>query len=370
MALLTANHHMAQTLRLTETWFNRGLWLLAVIFALFLIGLGGTIVGDLPQVDGRLDVEKFVDQEAVAPLRRAQEEAGAAQSAVQSKLDQAELLNNSAVFNYDAAQDSFRNWVATRTATQLPGQDKELIARTKQLDELKAEQARTQAAVEAQRKALLDANQAYQQAFEQMAPLLAQAQDKYQAARSAAELRVFAYRLALTLPLLALAAWLFKKKRKSQLWPFVWGFVFFALFAFFVELVPYLPSYGGYVRYTVGIVLTVIVGRWLIAAANRYLAQQKLAETQPDPIRRQVLTYDTALVRMSKSACPGCERPVDFKNPEIDFCPHCGIGLFDRCPKCAKRKNAFAPFCHACGTPAESRAPGASVESTPPPLPL
>ena len=97
-----------------------------------------------------------------------------------------------------------------------------------------------------------------------------------------------------------------------------------------------------------------IVGHWLIKAANRYLAEQKLAESQPYTVRRQVLTYDTALIRISKSACPGCERPVDFKNQEIDFCPHCGIGLFDRCSSCSTRKNAFAPFCHACGAPAEA----------------
>ena len=361
---------MARTLRLTETWFNRGLWLLAVVFAVFLIGLGGTIVGDLPQVDGRIDPEKFIDQTAIAPLRSAQEEARTAQNAAQIKLDQAELQNDSAAYASSSAQDSFRNWIATRTATQLPSQDAELIARTAQLDELKAEQARAQAAVEAQRKALLDATQVFQASEEQMSPLLAEAQERYQAALSASELRVFAYRLALTLPLLVLAGWLFKRHRQSQFWPFVWGFALFALFAFFVELVPYLPSYGGYVRYTVGILLTVIVGRWLIKAANRYLAQQKLAEAQPDPVRRQVLTYDTALIRISKSACPGCERPVDFKNPEIDFCPHCGIGLFDRCPKCSTRKNAFAPFCHACGTPVAPDSRGTPVESTPPPLPL
>ena len=39
---------MARSLRLTEKWFNRGQWLLALVFAAFLIGLGGTIVGDLP----------------------------------------------------------------------------------------------------------------------------------------------------------------------------------------------------------------------------------------------------------------------------------------------------------------------------------
>ena len=181
------------------------------------------------------------------------------------------------------------------------------------------------------------------------------AQIKLEAEYRRVELRVFAYRLALTLPLLVVAGWLFVKKRKSTYWPFVWGFIFFALFAFFVELVPYLPSYGGYVRYVVGIVLTVLVGRYAIVALNRYLARQKLAEQQPDQVRREELSYDTALARLAKSVCPGCERPVDLKNNEIDFCPHCGIGLFDHCGNCDTRKSAFSKFCHACGTSAANR---------------
>jgi hypothetical protein len=159
------------------------------------------------------------------------------------------------------------------------------------------------------------------------------------------------------------AGWLFVKKRKSTYWPFVWGFIFFALFAFFVELVPYLPSYGGYVRYLVGIVLTVLVGRYAIVALNRYLARQKLAEQQPDQVRREELSYDTALTRLGKGVCPGCERPVDLKNDAIDFCPHCGIGLFDHCGVCETRKSAFSRFCHACGTPAAAQ----SADSVTPP---
>ena len=113
--------------------------------------------------------------------------------------------------------------------------------------------------------------------------------------------------------------------------------------------------YGGYVRYVVGIVLTVRVGRYAIVALNRYLARQKLAEQQPDQVRRDELSYDTALARLAKGVCPGCERPVDLKNTEIDFCPHCGIGLFDHCGKCDARKSAFSKFCHACGTPAHTQ---------------
>jgi len=132
--------------------------------------------------------------------------------------------------------------------------------------------------------------------------------------------------------------------------------------------VPYLPSYGGYVRYAVGIVITVLVGRYAIVALNNYLARQKLAEQQPDQVRREELSYDTALARLDKGVCPGCERPVDLKNTAIDFCPHCGIGLHDHCEVCETRKSAFSRFCHACGASAASSEPDAKsfTPRTPP----
>jgi hypothetical protein len=52
---------------------------------------------------------------------------------------------------------------------------------------------------------------------------------------------------------------------------------------------------------------------------------------------------------------------VDLKNGEIDFCPHCGIGLFDHCGQCETRKSAFSKFCHACGTSALPRVPQAAA---------
>ncbi len=343
---------MSKSLRLSELWFNRGLWLIALVFAGFLIGLGNVIVGDLPQVDGHIAQSDFLPPAAL-PLRAEVEAARRRAGDAQEALDQANLKLQAASQAYESGRETFENWVATRTATARPDHDAELIERTNGLDALKAAENAAQRAVNAQRQARLDAQQAETAAEARLSPLNAQATELYTAAMRKSELRVFGYRLALTLPLLVIAGWLFARQRKSMWWPFVWGFILFALFAFFVELVPYLPSYGGYVRFIVGIIVTVLVGRYAIVSLNRYLAQQRLAEAQPDTVRRQELSYDAALARLDKGVCPGCERPVPLKDNVTDFCPHCGIGLYDHCHNCTARKGAFSPFCPSCGTAAK-----------------
>ena len=340
---------MANTLRLTEKWMHRGLWLVAFVFAGFLIGLGGTVVGDLPKVEKQLSLDDYMDANASTALRNAIKAADRAGQEAQAALEQALLKRRVAQADSAAARETFNNWLSTRHATQLADQDPELLSRTRTLDALKDRERAAGIVLEAQQQAALDARQGAARERRKLREMEDAAQVQLNAEYRRVELRIFLYRLALTLPLLVVAGWVFAKKRKSTYWPFVWGFIFFALFAFFVELVPYLPSYGGYVRYIVGIVVTALVGRQAIIALNRYLEKQKLAEQLPDAQRREELSYDTALTRLSKSVCPGCERAVDLKNPAIDFCPHCGIGLFDHCAKCATRKSAFARFCHACG---------------------
>ena len=354
---------MSNALRLSEKWFRRGLWVVAFVFASFLIGLGSSIVGDLPQVERTLQREDFIDKAAAEPLRARLRESEQAEQQANGEREQAELALQVAQQASTAARETFTNWLATRRATAQPDQDAELLERTRALDALKAREVQAQRRIDAQRQASLDTEQALEPVRAQLQDLEQAADERLAVEQRSAEMRVFGYRLALTLPLLAVAGWLFAKKRKSTYWPFVWGFIFFALFAFFVELVPYLPSYGGYVRYLVGIVITVLVGRQAIVALNRYLAKQKLAEDQPDQVRRKELSYDTALTRLAKSVCPGCDRPVDLKNTAIDFCPHCGIGLFDHCRACNVRKSAFSRFCHGCGTAAAT--PAAPPPTTP-----
>ena len=345
---------MSKSLRLSEKWFQRGLWLVALAFAWFLIGLGGALVGSLGGVEDTLTVEQFMQQPRADQLKEALARQQQRQADADAALQQARQKHQVAVANSRSARETFDNWLATRSVTARSEQDPEVIKRTRELDALAAAERQALAQVEAQEQAHLDASQARDKAQQQWNALEEAARGPYMDAMRAMELRVFGYRLLLTLPLLVVAGWLFKTRRKGKYWPFVWGFILFAGFAFFVELVPYLPSYGGYVRYIVGIALTVLIGRQAIVSLQRYLDRQKAAEALPDQQRRETLQYDVALARLAKNVCPGCERKVDLKDPAIDFCPHCGIGLYDHCGRCSTRKNAFSRFCHACGAPAQA----------------
>ncbi len=342
---------MSKGIRLSEKWFRRGLWLVAFVFAGFLIGLGGLVVSDLPEVESQLTRERFLDPSAT-PVKARLEAIERESRDLAETRERAQLTLTTARNEVASAERSFRDWLGTRTATQQSEQDPEVIARTRALDGLRAKAREAERALEAidTRATALRQEQARLRAS--LAELEAQADTRLRAEERRQELRVFVYRLALTLPLIVVAGWLFAKKRQSSYWPFVWGFIFFALFAFFVELVPYLPSYGGYVRYIVGIILTVVVGHYAIRAMQRYLERQKAAEAEPETARREKLAYDLALARLAKKVCPGCERPLDLADPTMNHCPHCGIGLFDRCTACNTRKNAFARYCHACGAPA------------------
>lgn len=347
---------MTKGVRLSEKWFHRAMWALSVVLAWFLIGLGGLIVGDLPQVEGALEREQFIDLEQARPLRAQLAELERELKELGERREVAEQAARSAAQAVTAEQKALRDWIATRGVTGRADQDPEVIERTRRLDALRAQERSAQRELDSIDERMTAARQLRDRQRAALQALEKEADARLARAQNIQELRVFLYRLAFTLPPLALAGWLFVKKRHSRYWPFVWGFVFFALFVFFVELVPYLPSYGGYVRYLVGIALTVLIGHYAIRAMQRYLERQKAQEAEPESARRQRLSYDLALARLAKKVCPGCERPVDVGDGSTNHCPHCGIALFDRCPACGVRKSAFGHFCHACGAPAQSPA--------------
>jgi hypothetical protein len=114
---------MANTLRLTEKWMHRGLWLVAFVFAGFLIGLGGTVVGDLPKVEKQLSLDDYMDANASTALRNAIKAADRAGQDAQTALEQAQLKRRAAQADSAAARETFDNWLSTRHATQQAEQD-------------------------------------------------------------------------------------------------------------------------------------------------------------------------------------------------------------------------------------------------------
>jgi len=100
---------MSKALRLSEKWFRRGLWLVAFVFAGFLIGLGGTVVGDLPKVEQRLEVDDFLDRPAADKLRNDIKAAQRASEEAQAALEQARLKMQVARSDSNTARETFNN---------------------------------------------------------------------------------------------------------------------------------------------------------------------------------------------------------------------------------------------------------------------
>lgn len=355
---------MSKSLRRSEKWFRRGLWLVAFIFAGFLITLGGLLINDLPRVERVLSIDDFLDASQAEPLRDGIRQYDLEIEALQTRLSQAQSELDAARDLNRSGRESLNNWVSTRTATERPDYDEELVERTRELDKLTAHENRARKVVQELHRDIETQSIARANTDESLRKLHDAAYVELVRAQDRAGLRVFGYRLLLTLPLLLLAGWLFARKRESQWWPFVWGYILFALFVFFVELVPYLPPFGGYVRAVVGVIVTVLVGRYAIVSLQRYLERQREIEAQPDVQRRQQLSYDVALSRLDKSVCPSCERTVDLKDGVTDFCPHCGICIYDHCTVCTARKNAFSKFCFQCGSPAPSNEEPSAASSS------
>ncbi len=357
---------MFKSLRVPERLFSIATWTVTLVFAGFLIGLGGKVVGDLPGVDQSLSIDRFMDAAALGPIRQQREQLREEGTRVDNLRSTASLAYDSSRTTYTSRKEAYDNWRATRTATSDPDQDPEGVARTRVLDTLLAAQSRAQKAIEVQDARRLQITQAIDSLESAEGSLRDDAQPQYERAQFEQELKVFGIRLALTLPLLLVAIWLVARQRTSRYWPLARGFVLFALFAFFVELVPYLPSYGGYVRYVVGILLTLVAGHYVIQAMQQYVAKRQIVEQQSDAERRQSLGYEDAMRKMGAGMCPGCERPiVGGATSTTNFCVHCGMKLFDNCGACSTRKNAFYQYCPTCGVPASaSPADVAGIAST------
>jgi len=348
---------MFKTLRVPERLFSLAMWAVSFVFAYFLTALGNKVVGELPGVDQSVTIESHIPPVALAQLRSDQQRLETQREALGNQSNLAGPRLVAAQNAYSAARETFDTWITTRTATTDPKQDPEVLRRQRNIDELKQAESAIQAEFDGLNSKLAQSRQSTDSLNTIENQLKETARPAYERELFVKELTVFGIRLLITLPLLVIAGWFVVKKRRSEYWPLARGFVLFALFAFFFELVPYLPSYGGFIRNGVGVILTFIAGIYVIRAMKRYLAARKLVEQQSAVERQRTLGYEEAIRKMNAGVCPGCERPIagGLQSPS-NFCVHCGISLFDNCAACATRKNAFFQYCPTCGVTTEAKA--------------
>lgn len=332
-------------------------WLVSIVLAGFLIGFGGLVIGDLPKVSSPVTVEQFTPPGRLAELEATARRIDSQRSDLLPQLEAAGEKRDRTTEAYTSAREAFDNWVKTRTATGDGAQDAELLARTRELDRLKSVQDAARAEHDAASDAMTALGEQAAATEKAQAALKTAAEPAFKRAKFMQDLKVFLLRLALTLPLLALSAWMLIRRPRGDYWPFQRGFILFSAFAFFVELAPYLPDYGGYVRFGVGILLTIIIGHVLIKSMRSYLARREADEQRAEPERVRAIAYDEALKKISARTCPGCDRGLPaMEGAQLDYCVHCGLRLFNRCGACETRKFVFFRYCMSCGAPAEGEA--------------
>lgn len=345
-------------------WYRFVMWIVSIIFASLLISLGALIMSDVPTAGNRVTLEDFVDSEQLDDIEAQQSELNAQIDETRDRLEISEFILTTRSADYQNQRASFENWVQTRTATGSSEQDPEVVKRVNQIETLKAAEREAEREVEGLQLDLLEKEQSLRDLRGQESDVRRAAYIPYEKAERAEVLKVFLLRLALTLPLLVVSGWLIAKKRESSYWPLYRGFVLFSLFAFFVELVPYLPSYGGYVRIGVGLLIAVGFAHFVIRGMTRYLQNKQLEEQQPEDEKRKLIAYEDAVSKISDGICPSCDRAYAAKPSgtkgkvepvtDVDFCVHCGFCLYTNCNNCGRRDNSFYKFCGSCGTPSDA----------------
>ena len=339
---------------------------IAIILCGFLIGLSGKILDDIDEWKERPAVSEFENKEFIAEKQSEydifQQQLNEKNGKKNNILSTIQVAKN----NYENEKQSFDNWLEARKTVGSPREDSEVISRANKLDEYyKVEQEwRNELTgiedeinkIQSQQIEISDAiNDERQKAYEASE----KAYQKY-------ELKIFLIRLLIILPILLIGIYFFTKFRKHKYWPLFLGFILFAVYAFFFGLIPYLPSYGGYVRYTVGIILSIFIGIYSINKIKAFIEKKKAELKISKDERAKKVQTGTAEKALDNHMCPSCGKNFILKNWDLSatkddnlrnlnlvtsFCRYCGLELFKKCETCGCNNFAHLPFCANCGDP-------------------
>lgn len=337
---------------------------ISFVLCIFLILLSGKIIGDLDATTTRPEVEFFKNK---ATLTNLVENANTIQADIDNlyiKKSSIEKTIATAKENYNNEKQSFDNWLETRKTLGSPDKDQEVIDRANRLDELHQIEQNWRLQLNAKQDEIDNKNIELAEVQKLIYNENEIAYKKHEAELKKYELKVFLIRLLFVAPILGIGIFFFIRYRRHKFWPLFFGFSLFSFYTFFFGLVPYLPSYGGYVRYTVGIILSVGLGYYAIKSIRKYIEQKKAELKVSTQERAKNVAIEVAVKALDNHYCPSCGKDFLIKKWDspsknvaddayklvTDFCRHCGLELFSNCKNCGHKNFVHLPFCSSCGT--------------------
>jgi len=325
---------------------------IALILGVFLSALGNKVLDDLDDWYVPPALEDYKDAALINRIKSDPDLISKKKVEFNEKRSQFESGYANSSRKYDAEKASFDNWIKSRETLGDPNQDPEIRGKLEKLDELNGIKSSWQQKIESMDDSLTNYSARESRVKQELLEQEQIAKEKFNSDLRTYRLKIFMIRLVFALPLLGLGLFLFIKYRETKYKAFVWGVIFFSLYVFFVGLVPYLPSYGGYIRYIVGILVTVLVGYYLIKQITIYFEKKKAELQKSMEERVDTIQYQTAIKSYQLHSCPSCEKDYHLINgtdAKPNFCFHCGLLLFKNCKNCGQRNYAHFEYCTSCG---------------------
>lgn len=331
---------------------NIFLHIIALVFTYFLLQGGSLIIKNLPSRHTNIQLEDYLDKAQLSQLEQQQDDNSLKQETLgfQRQSVQTELSGLKEVLGIQ--QQNYKEMLASRYVTEDSQSNQQVEAIRKKIEQGRVAISTATQSENQLEKQLLLLRQDSEKLRKEIRELKSDARQLMREDERSNTLKAFLIRLAFVLPLLALAVFLFKRYRNSSYWPFVYGWGYFSLYAFFIELVPYFPNYGGYVRSIVGIVACFLVGRFLINKLQDYLEKKREMEQRDEESRRSSLqnnerNLENSFEKIHKGICPSCDRK--FASPDNKYCVYCGLCIKRECGSCKTLQISFNQYCLQCG---------------------
>ncbi len=338
-------------------------WTITIVLAGFLIGLSSIVIDDL---DGTVSYPLRADFEnkvSIQEYQNQRDEMNRQLNLLNESVTNIKQMIDVAQRNKNAEQESFDNWIKTRSTLGKADQDPEVMQRIAKIDHYKE--------VVLSWQTQQDSIEALREPFYIQLDELSKKEDEearqvdkvYYKAYENYNLKVFLIRLLFAGPILALGIFFFLRRRNHKFSPLFMGFSLFSVYVFFVGLVPYLPSYGGYVRYSVGLIITFGLGYYAIKRFRIYQERKAIELKTSTEERAKRMEGERAEKAFNNHICPSCGKnfilqPWETYDSEVkivkavvasNFCRYCGMQLIKKCSNCNQKNYAHLPFCINCG---------------------